>query len=335
MTKPGIALVIGATGGIGGEVARALLAQGWEVRALHRDPEKARQSSSRIGKIEWVAGDAMNRADVIAAAEGASVIFHGANPPAYRNWRGLALPMLANAIAAAKASGARLVFPGNIYNYGPDAWPVVDEASPQHPATRKGAIRVEMEQMLRHAADDGVRSLVVRAGDFFGVSAPSSWFQTVMVRPGRRLRSVVYPGARDVGHAWAYLPDLAQAIVRLIAIEARLPAFETVHFGGQWVRRGVEMAEAVRHAAGDPSLPIRRFPWPVVYIAAPFVNLFREMIEMRYLWRTAVQLDNRKLVALIGPEPHTPLDVAVRETLRELGCVPASPAPSPLPSVAL
>ena len=39
--------------------------------------------------------------------------------------------MLRNAIAAARLSGARLIFPGNVYNYGADAWPVVGETSPQ------------------------------------------------------------------------------------------------------------------------------------------------------------------------------------------------------------
>uniref|UniRef100_UPI0013DAC73E SDR family NAD(P)-dependent oxidoreductase n=1 Tax=Stenotrophomonas maltophilia TaxID=40324 RepID=UPI0013DAC73E len=32
------ALVLGATGGIGGEVARLLVARGWQVRALNRNP---------------------------------------------------------------------------------------------------------------------------------------------------------------------------------------------------------------------------------------------------------------------------------------------------------
>ena len=53
--------------------------------------------------IDWVKGDAMNAADVAAAAQGASLIVHGANPPGYRNWRGLAVPMLKATIAAAKA----------------------------------------------------------------------------------------------------------------------------------------------------------------------------------------------------------------------------------------
>ena len=39
------ALVIGATGGIGGELARTLLARGWRVRALNRNPEAAANGS--------------------------------------------------------------------------------------------------------------------------------------------------------------------------------------------------------------------------------------------------------------------------------------------------
>ena len=320
-----LALVIGATGGIGSEVTLALLGRGWRVRALHRDPAQAALSHGDLGRIEWVAGDAMQEADVKEAARGTALIFHGANPPRYRNWRGLALPMLANAIAAARRSGARLVFPGNVYNFGPDAWPLVSESSPQHPKTRKGAIRVEMEAMLEQAARSGrVRALVVRAGDFYGARAPSSMFQNVMVKPGKPLRSVTYPGARNIGHAWAYLPDLAEAIARLADIDDQLATFEVVHFGGHWLERGVAMAEAIRTAAGQPQAPIRRFPWPVIQLAAPFVPLFRELLEMRYLWRVPLRLDNAKLVSLIGAEPHTPLDQAVLDSLTALGCMPES-----------
>jgi nucleoside-diphosphate-sugar epimerase len=314
------ALVIGATGGVGGAVARALLAHGWRVRALQRDPAAAKQTRAGLGQIEWVEGDAMREGDVIAAAQGASIIFHGANPPGYKNWRSLAIPMLANSIAAARMSGARLIFPGNVYNFGTDAFPLISETSPQHPATRKGAIRVEMEAMLTQAAQSDVRSLIVRAGDFFGAKAPSSWFQNVLVKLGKPVRSVTYPGARDAGHSWAYLPDLGETIARLADIEDRLPAFDVLHFGGHWLEHGIEMAEAIGGAVGRP-LPIRAFPWPVIYLAAPFVPLFREIIEMRYLWRIPVRLDNTKLVKLLGEEPHTLLDEAVRDSLVALGCL--------------
>jgi len=319
------ALVIGATGGIGGEVAHALIARGWKVRALCRQPSDAKRKAGWVGPMDWVAGDAMNEIDVTTAASGAEVIFHGANPPGYKNWRGLAIPMLRNSITAARLSGARLIFPGNVYNYGPDAGPFVSEMSPQHPLTRKGVVRVEMEQMLKAAANDGVRSLVVRGGDFFGPHQPSSWFKDVMVRAGAPLRSVRYPGQPEVGHAWAYLPDMAATVSRLADIETSLPAFDSVHFGGHWLERGAEIAEAVRRVIGKPDLPIRRVPWALFYLGAPFVTFVREALEMRYLWRIPLRLDNVKLVSLIGHEPHTPLHEALRQTLSALGCLPEIP----------
>ena len=81
----------------------------------------------------------MVEADVVAAAQGVSLVVHGANPPGYRNWAGLQLPMLNAAIAAAKAADARLVFPGTVYNYGPDAFPNLTEdlaAAPDDPQGR-------------------------------------------------------------------------------------------------------------------------------------------------------------------------------------------------------
>jgi nucleoside-diphosphate-sugar epimerase len=319
------ALVIGATGGIGGAVARGLIARGWHVRALHRRPEEAAANAGLPAAVEWVAGDAMDRAAVIAAARGVAVIVHAANPPGYRNWQSLALPMLDNAIAAAEAAGARLLFPGNIYNFGPDAGSALREDTPQHPATRKGRIRVEMERRLAAAAARGaMRTLIVRAGDFFGSDAGgSSWFSQI-AKPGRPLATVVYPGRREAGHAWAYLPDLAEAMVRLIEREAELPAFARFHFGGHWFDRGVAMAEAVRRVAGRPQAPIRRFPWALVYAGAPFVALFREMLEMRYLWKEPLALDNARLVAFLGAEPHTPLDEALRATLITHGVMAAA-----------
>ena len=45
---------------------------------------------------------------------------------------------------------------------------VLQENSPQIPTTRKGQVRVEMELKLQKASLCGIRSIVVRAGDFFG-----------------------------------------------------------------------------------------------------------------------------------------------------------------------
>src|SRR5262249_47775025 len=97
--------------------------------------------------------------------------------------------------------------------------------------------------------------------------------------------------------------------------------FAVFHFRGHWFDRGKDIAEAVRRVAGAPKAPIFPFPWFAVYLLAPFVETFREMIEMRWLWKEPLELVNHKLVALLGEEPHTPLDVALSETLRGLGCL--------------
>ncbi|BCW86888.1 hypothetical protein sos41_00100 [Alphaproteobacteria bacterium SO-S41] len=318
-TNGKMALVIGATGGVGGAIAARLVQDGWQIKALNRDPESAARRAPLKG-LTWVKGDAMDAASVLAAAVGVSLIVHGANPPGYKNWKGTALPMLESSIAAALAHDARLFFPGTVYNYGPDAGAAVAEDAPQNPKTRKGAIRVAMERRL---VESGVKTLILRMGDFFGsASAGNSWFAQGLITPGRVPRSVTYPGPHDVGHAWGYLPDVAEAAVRLIAREGELGRFEAFHFGGHWLAPGVEMANAIRRVLGIPNAPIRRLPWWAIRLIAPFNETMREMLEMRYLWQRPLRLTNAKLVRFLGAEPHTPLDMAVAATLKTLGSLP-------------
>lgn len=45
---------------------------------------------------------------------------------------------------------------------------------------------------------------------------------------------------------------------------------------------------------------------------------------MRYLWKVRLELDNARLVAFLGIEPHTPTPIAIRTTLQGLGVLPAA-----------
>ncbi|MDR3368572.1 NAD-dependent epimerase/dehydratase family protein [Rhodoferax sp.] len=317
------ALVLGATGGIGGEVARQLRVAGWQVRALRRGgaPALAQQDG-----LEWVPGDAMNRADVLAAASGCSVIVHAVNPPGYRRWAELVLPMIDNTIAAARAQGATIVLPGTVYNYGPSAFPVLQEDSPQQPLTRKGLIRVELEHRLRLASEQGCRVLVVRAGDFFGPQVANSWFAQGLLKPGQSVKRVNLPGVRGVGHQWSYVPDVASTMVELLLRRDQLAPFASFHMAGHWDADGTQMAEAIsrvvaRHGGVKPAL--RAFPWWLVTLVSPFVTTLRELREMRYLWQVPLTMSNEKLLAVLGHEPYTPLDQAVQATLEGLACLNA------------
>ncbi|CTQ08398.1 NAD-dependent epimerase/dehydratase [Klebsiella variicola] len=321
MNSSGKVLILGASGGIGGEVARRLVADNWQVRALKRGA----QIRGPADGMQWIAGDALNAGQVAAAAAGCDVIVHAVNPPGYRHWRQQVLPMLHNTLQAAEQQRALVVLPGTVYNYGPDAFPLIDEAAPQQPVTRKGAIRVEMEQALEDYVQRGGRALIVRAGDFFGPRAGNNWFSQGLVKPGQLPRVISRPGAIGVGHQWAYLPDVADTIAALLARRHELEPFARFHMQGHWDPDGREMSQAIQRVVAryGGRAAVKSFPWWLVKLAAPFNATLREMVEMHYLWRLPVRLRNDKLVDFLGAEPHTPLDSAVLQTLQGLGCLPA------------
>ncbi|MEZ2126986.1 MULTISPECIES: NAD-dependent epimerase/dehydratase family protein [unclassified Sinorhizobium] len=315
-----IALVLGATGGIGGAVAQKLHARGWRIRALNRNAEAA---AKREHAFQWIQGDAMKPDDVLKAAVGVNLIVHAVNPPGYRDWEKLVLPMLDNTIAAARAAGARIVLPGTVYNFGPDAFPILTEDSPQHPVTKKGAIRVEMERRLKLASEGGTGVVIVRAGDFFGPGARNSWFSQGIITEGKPVTSVKNPAARDVGHQWAYLPDVAEIMVRLIERADQLPPFAVYHMEGFWDADGRQLVAAIQRVVGH-NVKVKSFPWWLLSVMVPFIALMRELREMRYLWQEPLRMRNDRLVATLGQEPRTAIDEAVRATLVAHGCL--SPA---------
>jgi len=236
--------------------------------------------------------------------------------------------MLDNTIAAAQAEGATILFPGSVYNFGPDAFPMLHEDSPQRPHTRKGAIRAEMEQHLELASGRGCKVIVVRAGDFFGPRPGGSWFSQGMLKPGRPVRSVSVPNAPGVGHQWAYLPDVARTMVALVQRRDTLPPFAAFHMAGHWDADGTQLAAAICRVVvsrGGARPTVRAFPWGLTALAAPLVPLLRELREMRYLWTTRLQMSNAKLLAELGHEPHSPLDEAVEAALEGMGCLAAYP----------
>ncbi len=67
--------VVGATGQQGGAVARRLLADGWKVRGLTRDPDKVASRALAKAGVEIVAGDMDQRPQLDAAFAGAHGVF--------------------------------------------------------------------------------------------------------------------------------------------------------------------------------------------------------------------------------------------------------------------
>jgi len=307
----GRVIVLGAAGRLGRIAAEAFRDAGWTVASVVRASAASRVAS----RTELIELDARDAGGVVEAARDADLIVHALNPP-YTDWPKFALPYADAAIAAARASGATLLFPGSVYNYGPPMPPVIEETTPMRPGSRKGRLRAEIERRMQDAAD--VRVIILRAGDFFGGAGLGSWFDRVIVKNGR----VTYPGPLDVVHEWAYLPDLAAALVRLAAIRSTLSRFESFGFPGHAVT-GRQLVAAIGRALGRSGMGVSTMPWFGLRLLSPLVPIFRELSEMAYLWNEPHRIDGKKLIAAIGEVPRTPFDAAVAAALDDLGLISA------------
>jgi nucleoside-diphosphate-sugar epimerase len=301
-------LVLGAGGRLGHTAARAFRNAGWAVTSLVRPGAAARAlAGTQICEI-----DALDHAAVGAAARGVDVVLHALNPP-YTAWSRQALPLAYGAIAAAETAGAALMFPGNLYNYGRGLPAIIDEATPMRPSAGKGRLRVAIENRMQEAAERGMRTIVLRAGDFFGAGR-GSWLDLVIAKQIGRGR-LVYPGPLNLIHEWAYLPDLAGALVRLAGIRETLRTFETFGFPGHAVT-GRELTTAIARALRS-RLQVKAMSWWLIHALRPIVPLCRELSELSYLWNEPHRIDGTKLEAAIGAVAHTPLDLAVARALQQ------------------
>ena len=303
-------LVLGAAGRLGFAAAEAFRDAGWSVKGLVR-PNAGWRAPRGIDVIET-----NDRAVAVREARGTDIVLHALNAP-YTGWTQHALPLAYSAIEAAEQSGATLIFPGNVYNYGAGMPPVLDETTPMRPTSRKGRLRDEMELRLREASDRGVRTIILRAGDFFG-RGRGSWFDLVVIKELAKNR-ITYPGPLDVVHEWAYLPDYIDALIRLAGIRATLGPFETFGFPGHAVT-GQEFVTTIAKASGR-RLKVGHINWWMMRTVGSIWKMGRELTEIGYLWQVPHRIDGSKLAAAIGQVPHTPLQTAVTRSLRELGAI--------------
>lgn len=304
--------VLGANGRLAHSAAVAFLAHGHEVIAITRGG----RAEGLSGKVEFRAADAESAAELIAATAGAELIFNGLNLP-YDQWAAKAMPMARAVIAAAKAHRIPHLFIGNVYNYG-HAIPVgANERTAQRAETRKGRIRIEMETMFEaEARQNGVQTVIIRAGDFYGTAKKGSWFDLFIAAKIAK-GTFTFPGPAEIPHAFAYLPDLGEVFARMAERMADLPVFETFTFAGHTLS-GAEMKRHCEAAVGRP-LKSGTVPWWLFRLIGPFHSLLREVNEMSYLWTTPHSLDGSKLEAVLGDIRITPPAEAIRQALVDQG----------------
>lgn len=164
-----LALVTGATGFVGSAVARALIAEGFRVRALIRRGS-ARANLDGLG-VEHADGDMRNAQAVRTAAQGARYVFHVAAD--YRLWAPDPEEIMRTNVegtrvvmeAAAEAGAERVVYTSSVATLKPlpDGKPA-DETRPLSQSEAIGAYKkskVATERLVEAMIRDGLPAVIV------------------------------------------------------------------------------------------------------------------------------------------------------------------------------
>lgn len=254
-------LILGATGRFGRHAAQAFEAAGWSVRRFDRKTD-----------------------DLDTMARGVDVIVNAWNP-LYSKWNAQVMAMQPAVHKAALANDATVIIPGNVYVFGaqtPGPW---SDATPHGATNLLGRIRIEMEASYREA---GVRTIVLRAGDYLDTAASGNWFDKILA-PSLSKGALTYPGPKDSKRVWAFLPDVARAAVLLAEKRDGLERFTDICFPG-YCMTGEEMAAHLARARGH-DVRIKPMPWWALRLVQPFWAEVKHLFEMRYLWQVEHRLD--------------------------------------------
>ena len=299
--------VLGINGHIGHHAARAFRQAGFAVSGF------GRSNRHPLEGVAFIKGDAGSLDDLKSAIAGADIVVNALNLP-YDKWdKGRAEAQLATVITAMGDSGKTLMFPGNIYNYAASDRRI-GPSTPQRPQTPRGAIRVRQEDMLAAASKAGkFQTIIVRAGDFYAPGNIGDWYDQAIMMEARKGK--IYRMAdSELGHAWAYLPDLGRAFAVLGEKRGEFGAFETFHFAGHYVTHGALMDAIVK--ASPVPLKVAPLPWIFLQAMGLANGVIREVLKMRYLWNNPMELVDTRLDAILGPDFGTPFEVAVAETVK-------------------
>lgn len=282
-------LILGSNGRFGHHAALAFEAAGWTVRRFDRNTD-----------------------DLNKASLGVDVIVNAWNP-LYTQWASQVPNQTAQICDVAKRNHATVIVPGNVYVFGsqtPAPWSEKSTYAAENPL---GQIRIKMEETYRNA---GVKTIVLRAGDYLDTRKSGNWFDQIMTK---KLNKGVftYPGNPDIPHAWAFLPDVCRAAVQLAEKRTELPEFCDVPFPG-YTLTGTEIAGLVDQSV-EGSVRLKQMSWWPIQAMSAVWPMGRKLVEMRFLWNTPHWLDESQFNALLPGFEHTPPQQALALAVQGAG----------------
>lgn len=290
--------------------AQELLKQQEPVTLLVRNRQKAEKLFGPHPSLQLVAGDVQDVALLKELGAAATHIFHGINYP-YEQWKEHMERATQNVLEAAMQTKATILFPGNIYNFGLTT--PITEATPSAPTTRKGTLRVRIEQMLQQAAEAGkCRVITLRLPDFWGPNVLNEGIAPIF-RGALQGKPMPWLYRNDIPHQLVYTPDAARAFYALVQLQPVEP-YVLYNYAGEVVPSIRQWQTQIAEAAGTAPRHKLHPGW-LFKLMGLFSPGMREISEMGYLWQNTLLLNDDKLRRTLPHLPHTPMQQAIKETL--------------------
>jgi nucleoside-diphosphate-sugar epimerase len=226
-------------------------------------------------------------------------------------WREAWPRAMTNFVEACAATGARLVFVDNLYMYGPQTAPL-SEATPLTPYGVKPAARVAATRIWMAASEAGrLRVAALRAPDFYGPGVVQAHLGATAFGALARGDAATLIGSPDTPHDFAYVPDLARAVVTLL--DAPDDAFGQAWHAPCAPTRSPREILALGAAALGVKPAVRGLATPLVGPLSLFVPPLREMREMRFQWDRPYRVDWSRFARRFWSDP-TPFEVGAPAT---------------------
>jgi nucleoside-diphosphate-sugar epimerase len=310
--------VIFGTGAVGLATLDALRRRGETARLVNRSG-----TAPVPDDIEVLGGDASDPAFTTAAAHGAQVVYQTLSPP-YHQWAELFPALQASVLAAARASGARLVSMENVYMYGrPNGQPLT-ETRPYAARTKKGTLRARMARELLAAHQAGnVQVVIGRASDYFGPRGGAQSMLGDRVIPAALAgKTATVLGDPDQPHTYTYLPDIGEGLATL-GEHPEAPG-EVWHLPNDpRTRTTRQLVQVIYRLAGQPKTKLRSTPALLLRALGVTNPTVRELLELQYEFQEPFIVDSTKIATKLAVHA-TPLDQALAGTLATYRTSPAS-----------
>lgn len=299
--------ILGAGGPIANELTPILLQHNEPVRLASRRPV------TTFPNVPWLKTDLTRRSEVMEAVKGASVIYMTAGLTYDKKVWAEEWPLIAqNLVAAAKETGARLIFFDNVYMYGHVQGPMT-ENTPHRPSSTKGEIRARIARTMMDEAQKGnIRLTIARAADFYGTNSPNSVMDSMVLARLAKGQKALWIGNPATLHSFTYVPDAARALYTLV----QHPESDGVwHLPTARALTGLQLMEMAAQVLGTKAryTKVSRF---MLQLMGLFNKPAGESVEMYYQNQYDYVFDSSKFEKTFGAKPTEYRD-GIRECARK------------------